>query len=68
MSFAPDQEAANTVPMWLRKAPPKLSSLFVVDDRIPVIEMVKALANAGFYITNLKDGRLAITQSPEDFK
>lgn len=56
------------IPEFLKSKLPAVSPLFTVDERVPIIPFVKALADAGYHVVNLRDGRLVVTQAPEDFR
>lgn len=62
------KKPVSELPAFLRRQLPELSDVFVVDARLAVIPFVRALAAAGYSVVNLLDGRLVITQAPEDFR
>lgn len=50
------------------RAQPAASSLMVVDERVPLAPLIKALADAGFTVINDRTGKLIVTYWPEDFR
>ncbi len=46
---------------------PKLSSLIVLDDRIPLMPLVRALAEGGYSVINRGNGQLVVTLWPAEF-
>ena len=48
-------------------AGPATSDLVLVDDRVALLPLFRALAQAGFSVINDRKGRLIVTDRPEDF-
>jgi len=55
------------VPEFLRETPP-VSSLLRVDDRVPLMPLIQALAAGGYTLINARNGQLVVMLWPEDFK
>lgn len=60
--------SAQHVPDFLRERGPATSDLLIVDERLPLMPLIRALAEAGYTVINDRTGRLVITQRPADFR
>lgn len=61
--------SGDDVPEMLRAVEqPAVSDMLVVDERLPLMPLFRALAEAGYTVINRRDGHLVITQSPGDFR
>ena len=58
---------SNDVPKVIR-AQPTASGLLVVDERVPLAPLIKALGDSGFTVINDRTGKLVVTYWPEDFR
>lgn len=58
---------SETVPKFIRSQP-AASSLLVVDSRIPLEPLIRALSDGGFTVINDRSGKLVVTFWPEDFR
>lgn len=58
------------IPEALRAAEPqpRVTDILVVDERVPLIRLFKALAEAGYSVINNRGGKLVITENPADFR
>lgn len=52
----------------LKPSPPTVSLEIVVDARLPVIELARALAKGGLCLINTIDGKFCLTNHPEDWR
>lgn len=61
---------ADTVPDFIReRAPqPPASDLIVIDARVPLNGLLKALSDGGFAVINDRSGRLVVTHWPQDYR
>ena len=55
------------IPQFIRSQPAS-SSLLVVDERVPLAPLIKALGDSGFTIINDRTGKLVVTYWPEDYR
>lgn len=61
--------SAQEVPAILREVKqPAVSDLLVVDERLPLIPLIRTLAEGGYTVINRRDGHLVITRAPADFR
>lgn len=57
----------STVPQFIR-AQPIASDLLVVDQRVPLAQLIKAMSDSGFTVINDRTGRLVVTLWPQDYR
>ena len=55
------------IPQHLRAQPPT-AAVFVVDERLHLVPLFRALAEAGYTVINNRAGQLVLTQAPGDFR
>lgn len=55
-------------PPFLRAELPGLSDFVLIDTRVPLPPLFKLLAANGYTIINNRDGKLVVTQHPDDFR
>lgn len=58
----------EAVPAFLAKQIPATTEIMVVDTRVPLRKLLESLTQAGFHVVASKDGRLVVTEQPEDFR
>jgi hypothetical protein len=58
---------STDVPKVIR-AQPAGSDLLIIDERVPLAPLIKALSDGGFTTINNRSGKLVVTYWPEDYR